>query len=60
MDSQFVPGDTADSAALDSSELLLAIEADCPGCGHRERTFNPATGCYGCTRCTYVSPERDA
>jgi hypothetical protein len=40
--------------------LLIAIDADCPECGHPERTLNPATGDFGCTRCTYVSRERNA
>lgn len=40
--------------------LLLAIDADCPGCGHPERTFNPAAGVFGCTQCVYTSTERNA
>lgn len=38
--------------------LVLAIDADCPSCGHWERTFTVATGLFGCTQCTYTSPER--
>ncbi|RSN32227.1 hypothetical protein DL990_20125 [Amycolatopsis sp. WAC 01416] len=43
----------------DPAGLVLAIDADCPACGGPERTFTAATGLYGCTRCTHVSPERD-
>ncbi|RSD26381.1 hypothetical protein [Amycolatopsis eburnea] len=39
---------------------LLAIDADCPGCGHPERTLDPVTGVFGCTQCTHTSSERNA
>jgi hypothetical protein len=40
--------------------FLIAIDADCPSCHYPERTFNPATGVFGCTKCTYTSTERNA
>ncbi|MFJ8912330.1 hypothetical protein [Amycolatopsis sp. NPDC102389] len=43
----------------DPAGLVLAIDADCPGCGGPERTFTAATGLYGCTRCAHTSVERD-
>ncbi|MBB5852509.1 hypothetical protein ACFQ05_04410 [Amycolatopsis umgeniensis] len=43
----------------DPAGLVLAIDTDCPGCGHWERTLTAATGLYGCTRCAHTSFERD-
>ncbi|HEV2780390.1 MAG TPA: hypothetical protein VGX25_13455 [Actinophytocola sp.] len=39
---------------------VLCIDADCPSCGWPERTFNTATGDFGCSRCDYTSRERDS
>lgn len=47
-------------ARVGHSPDLLAIDADCPGCGWAERNLNPATGVFGCSKCTYVSKERNA
>ncbi|MDI5980105.1 hypothetical protein [Amycolatopsis magusensis] len=41
-------------------ELLLCIDADCPGCGWAERWFSPARQLFGCSKCAYTSRERDA
>lgn len=40
--------------------LLIAIDADCPSCHYPERTFNPVTGVFGCTKCAHTSTERNA
>lgn len=40
--------------------FLLAIDADCPSCHYPERTFNPATGVFGCPKCAHTSTERNA
>lgn len=43
--------------------LRLAIDADCPRCGHVERFYEPGRGVFGCTRrvdpCGYESTGRD-
>ncbi|SEB43204.1 hypothetical protein SAMN04489727_1692 [Amycolatopsis tolypomycina] len=39
---------------------LLAVGADCPGCGHPGRTLDPVAGVFGCTECAYTSNERNA
>lgn len=35
----------------------FCIDADCPCCGYPERWFDGEK--FGCSRCTYVSQERD-
>jgi transposase len=40
--------------------LLIAIDADCPGCSWPERHLTPSTGVFGCSKCTYTSTERNA
>lgn len=45
--------------------LRFAIDADCPGCGYPERSYDPSTGLFGCSslnpsQCGFTSTERDA
>jgi hypothetical protein len=45
--------------------VRIAIDADCPACGKPERSFDPATGLFGCSSmgagpCGYESTERNA
>jgi hypothetical protein len=52
-------------AAPAPAGIRIAIDADCPGCGKGERSFDPARGVFGCSSlgsapCGYESAERDA
>lgn len=43
---------------------LIAVDADCPGCGYPERRYNLDTGIFSCSglnpeRCRYESRERN-
>lgn len=45
--------------------VRIAIDADCPGCGKPERSFDPARGVFACSSlgggpCGYESTERES
>lgn len=44
---------------VDPTAVRLAVDADCPSCGHPERRFNPNTAVYSCRQCPYTSRYRD-
>lgn len=48
-----------DAEPIDPATIRLAIDADCPGCGHPERRFDPNTAVYSCRHCPYTSGYRD-
>ncbi|PFG56939.1 hypothetical protein ATK36_0475 [Amycolatopsis sulphurea] len=40
------------------AEVVLCIDADCPGCGWPERTLTLPRGVFGCPKCTHTSTDR--
>lgn len=58
------PGEVTPVPTVAARPVLIAIDADCPGCGKPERSFDPARGVFGCSSlgggpCGYESTERD-
>jgi hypothetical protein len=69
MEKQVAAWDVKRRTALIREQLqqpvLVVIDADCPGCGKGERSFDPARGVFACGSlgggpCGYESTERDA
>lgn len=54
------PGQRSPLAEGWPAGTFICIDADCPSCGWAERRYNPMTCEFSCSKCDYVSMERDS